>query len=716
MKDAGPLLPVGIYVVDSRGQFLYCNEICKHILGIKKRDDVTKLNMVDFYAHPEQRPQLIKKMEDAGGKLSQEIIEFKKLNSKNTIFIEDNCMRYDDFKHVKEYYITGSILDVTQLNRYRQLFDELTAGVFRVDKNNKFIMINQAVARILGYDSCDELKGTDEGKLWKNQSKFKDYIKELNEKGSVHNYLAEMTKKDGHTVYIQKNSKLWLNDENEVIGREGTFTDMTTEHNYTEAINKLSFGYFEIEFIGDKQIIKHCNQKFADIFGFTSVQSIIGTEITDNLFLGDNKERILDAIEAAEADGSNCVQDFEIVTQSKTRQTFHVLIDMIIRPAPHGRTIVGIVHDISKLKSLEQTLNNKRFELGTALNDLDKFVHQYISPIMNIDSTAQSMLEILEKRLDQSLDHTQRIEISRKRTDDLITVFEDFLGSIGKDEHEHRLIKRLEMMTHRLQIRNSLYSSDPILRELYTRELILESSDIIKLLLKEFESRRNTEAYINLERALEKIKDMLDVYILQLQQRLLNNTRITYKVIETLRRYLFTGSERKCDFTKMNLIKIIKNNIELYYDMARKKGLIIIPPRQSYVLMDISETYIDRMISNLILNAVKYSYERTDGFIRINIDDRRTDVEIRIENYGVPIMADELEKVFEFGYRGVKSYDWNRTGSGIGLADARHTVEIHGGDISIESKPASNYKSGEEYNVPYLTTVTVTLPKRRLEK
>jgi len=100
MKDAGPLLPVGIYVVDSRGQFLYCNEICKHILGIKKRDDVTKLNMVDFYAHPEQRPQLIKKMEDAGGKLSQEIIEFKKLNSKNTIFIEDNCMRYDDFKHV----------------------------------------------------------------------------------------------------------------------------------------------------------------------------------------------------------------------------------------------------------------------------------------------------------------------------------------------------------------------------------------------------------------------------------------------------------------------------------------------------------------------------------------------------------------------------------------------------------------------------------------
>jgi len=150
--------------------------------------------------------------------------------------------------------------------------------------------------------------------------------------------------------------------------------------------------------------------------------------------------------------------------------------------------------------------------------------------------------------------------------------------------------------------------------------------------------------------------------------------------------------------------------------MARKKGLIIIPPRQSYVLMDISETYIDRMISNLILNAVKYSYERTDGFIRINIDDRRTDVEIRIENYGVPIMADELEKVFEFGYRGVKSYDWNRTGSGIGLADARHTVEIHGGDISIESKPASNYKSGEEYNVPYLTTVTVTLPKRRLEK
>lgn len=716
MKDAGPYLPVGIYSLDRNGNFLYCNDICKQILGLKKKDDITTMNIRNFYVHPEIRDKLIEKMDQAGGKTSQEIIEFKKLNTDNTIFVEDNCIRHGKSRDDEQCFYVGSILDVTQLVRYRTLFDELTAGVFRVDKNNRFIMLNESVARIFGYDSVDALKGTDESKLWKDPTQFKKYISELYDKGSVHNYVAEMTKKDGHSIYISKSSKLWKNDEGDVIGREGTFTDVTNEFNYSDALNILSFGYYEIEIIDDHQILKKCNQKFAEMFGFNSVQSVLGQNMTNFLWTDEYKDKIFKRILQAETEGNNCLQNFEIVAQSRTRQTFHALIDMNIRQTPKGKLIVGVVRDISKLKNLEENLNHKKFELGSTLEDLDKFVHQYISPIMNIDSTAQSMLEILEKRLDKNLDYTQRIEISQEKTDDLISVFAEILKGISHDEHENRYFKRLESIQHRLQMRNSLYSSDPILRELYTREIIIDSLDVVRHLLIEFKHRRNTKLYIDLELAQDKIKEMLDIFILKLQKRILNNTKITYKVIETLRRYLFTGSEREYDFTKSNIIKIIKNNIELYYDMAKEKGLIIIPPKQNYVLVEISETYIDRMISNLILNAVKYSYKRHDGFIRIEIDDRRTDIELKIENYGVPIMAEELEKVFEFGYRGVKSYDWNRTGSGIGLADAKSTVTKHGGDILIESKPASSCKPGEEYNVPYLTKVTVTLPKRRMEK
>ena len=153
----------------------------------------------------------------------------------------------------------------------------------------------------------------------------------------------------------------------------------------------------------------------------------------------------------------------------------------------------------------------------------------------------------------------------------------------------------------------------------------------------------------------------------------------------------------------------------MYYNMAKQKGLSINPPKQDYIPMEISEANIDRMFSNLILNAIKYSYRRTGGYIDIRVKNRKYDVEIEIINYGVPVEKDELEKVFEFSYRGKHSYDWNRTGSGIGLADAKKTVEKHGGEIHLNSVPVKYIapEDSKERLAPYLTTVTVVLPKRR---
>ena len=707
------MLPIGIYAVDHDGNFLYCNQLCRDILGIRKKDNINNINISEFYVSEDERLKLLDKMEKAGGKLCQQMLEFKKYNSHKTIFVEDNCIRHSSGKN--KYYYVGSMLDITQLVRYRQLFDELTAGVFRVNKNHKFNMLNKAVANIFGYDSVDELMGVDERKLWRDSSEFKKFIAELNEKGVVHNYIVQMNRKDKHTIYISKSSKLWKDDDGNVIGREGTFTDVTSEFNYSEAINKLSFGYFEIEFKVNHQKIKHCNQRFAEMLGYSTINGIKGQDIKHFLGNDENEQIIIDAIHKAESEGQSSIQNIEILAVDRRKNEFHALIDIIIRPSPHLRNVIGVIRDISKLKDLEKSLTIKEIELGKTLKDLDKFVHQYISPVMNIDSTAQSMKEILEKRLKLKMDDIQKLEISKKMTDDLIVELDKFLDSVKEDKKDSYKINKLRSIRQRLYIRDSLYSSDPILKELYTREIIIESSDVIHDLIAQFQQRRYSEQYVYLELINEKIEEILDIYILKLQKRILNNTKITYKVIETMRRYLFTGGERKFDFTMINIINIIKSNIELYYDMAKEKGLTINPPKQNYILLNLSETYIDRMISNLILNAVKYSYKRPGGFIRIDIDERRTDIEMKIENFGVPIKKDELEKVFNFGYRGELSYDWNRTGSGIGLADAKNTVTKHGGNITIESKPASSCKTEDIYNVPYLTTVIIILPKRRME-
>lgn len=134
-----------------------------------------------------------------------------------------------------------------------------------------------------------------------------------------------------------------------------------------------------------------------------------------------------------------------------------------------------------------------------------------------------------------------------------------------------------------------------------------------------------------------------------------------------------------------------------------------------------SEREMIRALSNLMHNAIKYSWrrdpERTKAAwvsVRTAIKDNK--VHIEFENWGVPIKREEIEKgkVFELGYRGEMSKDRGRLGTGIGLTDARRVAESHGGYVEIESHPSlrGSYEETHEkyYAQPFLTKVTMVLP------
>jgi len=714
LAKAGPLLPIGVYLVDHEGNFKYCNKYCRKILGIPEDADISKRSIHDYYVYPEQRTELIEKMKYTEGLSLNQIIKFKKENSNGIIYVEDNCKQHANGLPPGEFYFVGSITDVTDIVRYQKLFDDLSAGVFRIDNNNCLIMINNAVAKIFGYNSTSEMLGLDVRKMWKNENDFNEYIRLLLKNGELNNYKAEMIKKDGQSIHISINSKLWKSDDGQLIGREGTFTDITNEAKFSGALERFSNGYYEVEKRKDKHIIINCNQMFAKMHGYNSIKEVIGLNIADFYYDQKSKDKFFQELETAERENRSEIKKILIQAKKKGRTPFWIQVDCGLKRDQSGKVIgrEGVVVDVNERVLLEKQLEEKQAKLKETLEDMDKFVHQYIAPLMNIDSTAQTLLEILEKRLSKKIDDIRQIEISVQPTNNLIQQIDEFLEAVNSGNVSEKLISKLDRKKLQLVQREEKYK-DPILRELWTREVILDILEIIVKLTEKYQSQKSSKIYSILKKIKKIILDIYDIYILQLHKKILDNTQITYKVIESLRRYLLSSRETPFDFSKSNIMNVIKNNIELYYDLAKKKGLTIIPPDQSYILVEISENHIDRMISNLLLNAIKYSHQRPGGFIKVRVNEKRHEVEIRIENYGVPVMQDELEKVFEYGYRGKFSYDWNRTGSGIGLADAKITVEKHGGQIHLSSIPAPSYAQPGDYNVPYLTRVTVTLPKRR---
>jgi signal transduction histidine kinase len=90
-------------------------------------------------------------------------------------------------------------------------------------------------------------------------------------------------------------------------------------------------------------------------------------------------------------------------------------------------------------------------------------------------------------------------------------------------------------------------------------------------------------------------------------------------------------------------------------------------------------------------------------------------VEFSISSYGIPIRKEEIESgsIWKFCFRSELAYATDRDGTGVGLADAKEVIEKHQGEISIKSEPVRDDGDPPQYKVPYLTTVTIRIPRKR---
>ena len=92
---------------------------------------------------------------------------------------------------------------------------------------------------------------------------------------------------------------------------------------------------------------------------------------------------------------------------------------------------------------------------------------------------------------------------------------------------------------------------------------------------------------------------------------------------------------------------------------------------------------INQVLKNLIDNAIKYG--KTDGLININLTDNNKNITISIQDDGIGIPKDHLDKIFRRFYRVEKSRSKEMGGTGLGLAIVKHIIEAHNTNITVSS-------------------------------
>lgn len=96
-----------------------------------------------------------------------------------------------------------------------------------------------------------------------------------------------------------------------------------------------------------------------------------------------------------------------------------------------------------------------------------------------------------------------------------------------------------------------------------------------------------------------------------------------------------------------------------------------------------SRSHLYTLFSNLIRNAINYSYENGVVDVRLKAEEGKARVEIRDRGIGIP--AKNMSKIFDEHFRSNNAVTHKKWGSGLGLAMVKETARMHGAVIHVNS-------------------------------
>ncbi|MCQ2014824.1 PAS domain-containing sensor histidine kinase [Clostridium butyricum] len=157
-----------------------------------------------------------------------------------------------------------------------------------------------------------------------------------------------------------------------------------------------------------------------------------------------------------------------------------------------------------------------------------------------------------------------------------------------------------------------------------------------------------------------------------------------------------------------NIISIVEDIvISLSGYLKENKRNIIFDTMEEEVILACDPMKIERIMLNLLSNALKYTNENGNIDVIIDIDKGSNEVIINVKNDGDRISEDDKERIFERFTQSQNLFTRKAEGTGIGLFLVKLLVEQHGGRIYVDTS--------EEIGTKFVFTLPITLVEEKKE-
>ena len=145
--------------------------------------------------------------------------------------------------------IEGFVEDVTERKlaqealrlaeeRYRGIFEHAIEGIFQSSPDGRYLRVNPALARIMGYDSPQEFVAelTVLDRVYVDPGRREEFVRIMQSRGTVGNLESRVYRKDGRIIWVSESAHAIRNESGDIIFFEGTVKDVTDSKHYEQQL------------------------------------------------------------------------------------------------------------------------------------------------------------------------------------------------------------------------------------------------------------------------------------------------------------------------------------------------------------------------------------------------------------------------------------------------------------------------------------------------
>ncbi len=710
--------PLGIFIITRDGELVYANKAMLDIYGYDSFDELRNAPAkerftADGYIEYLERLEKRKRGEPVSAAYEMDIVrktgEVRHVASWRKEVVWNSEMQYQVIhQDITEREKAETALRDSE-DKFSKAFSASSNAICITSlRDNRFLEINESFTRFTGYTREEAVGRTgDDLKLWMKPEELKRWLDTLRRDGRVFNQEFSSRMKSGEIrIGLASADIVKIGEEPCRITVIADITErkkteealMTSEENFRHSLDDSPLG---IRILNSDEETLYANQAMLDIFGYASIKEF-------------------QSIPAKERFTPEIYEEYQKRKESRKRGEFqpHRVEISIVRKdgeIRHLETIRKEVvwngekqyqlinQDITERKQAEQALRRSEENLHHSIDDsplgiriVDDdgktiYANRAILTIYGYESLEELEATPTKKRYtpESYAEHRERVrkrqrgeyvssryEISIVRRDGQIRNLDVLRDEVLWDGRiQHQVIyqditerkqaekERLKMEEYKEMDRLKTNLLSTVSHELRTPLAVIKGYATLLLQYdKKLKTEQKNESLESIDHATDRLTELID-HLLDMSRLDAGLLRLNMEPINPLDIIFSAIAEAQLRAPKYHIKADISGKLpEITADSKRFR----------------------QVLDNLLDNAIKYSAEGTEIFIRAEA--KPEELQISVSDQGIGIPKGEYNKVFDRMYRIEQRLKNDPGGLGLGLSLCKALVEAHGGRIWVESK------------------------------